>query len=147
MVAFFKELFEYSNHYNQKLYSALLEHERKLPEKSIKLYSHILNAHHIWNHRIELKKPLYGVWDLQPLENCKDLDNDNYQNTLRILGQYDLNQIVQYTTSKGEPFENSIRDLLFHVINHSTHHRAQIATEFKQAGIEPLVTDYIYYKR
>jgi uncharacterized damage-inducible protein DinB len=147
MVAFFKELFEYNNHYNQKLYTAFVEHEGILSEKSFKLYSHILNAHHIWNHRIELKKPILTPWDLQPLSACKDLDNNNFQNTLLILDQYNLDQMVKYTTSKGDPFEHTIKELLFHVINHSTYHRAQIATEFKQAGIEPIVTDYIYYKR
>lgn len=147
MIDFFKELFEYSNYCNQKLYAVLTEQEGTLPEKSMKLYSHILNAHHIWNNRIELKKTVHAVWDLQPLIDCNDLDNENYHHTLRILDQYDLNQMINYTTSKGEPFQNSIRDILFHVVNHSTYHRAQIATDFKQTGIEPIITDYIYYKR
>lgn len=139
MKEFFKELFEYSHHYNQKLSILLVEHEQILPEKSMKLFSHILNAHHIWNHRIELQQPVHAVWDLQPLLECKSLDEDSYQHTLRILDAYDLNQVVKYKTSKGQPFENTIKDLLFHVVNHSTYHRAQIASDLKQAGIEPLI--------
>lgn len=147
MVTFFKELFEYSHHDNQKLGTLLTEHENVLSEKSRKLFSHMLNVHHIWNHRIELLMPLHGVWDMQAIKDYHALDDNNFQHTLRILDRYDIHQLVKYKTSKVEPFENSIKDLLFHVVNHSTYHRAQIATEFKQAGIEPLVTDYIYYKR
>ena len=51
------------------------------------------------------------------------------------------------TNSKGETFSNKIKDILFHIINHSTYHRAQIATDLKQNGIEPINTDYIFYKR
>ena len=71
----------------------------------------------------------------------------NYEHSLHILDKFDLTATMSYTNSKGQTFSNSIRDILFHVINHSTYHRAQIATEFKQNGLEPLVTDYIFYKR
>ena len=37
--------------------------------------------------------------------------------------------------------------MLFHFVNHSTYHRGQIASNLKEHGIEPLVTDYIFYKR
>lgn len=29
----------------------------------------------------------------------------------------------------------------------ATYHRGQIATDFKNTGLQPLVTDYIFYKR
>jgi uncharacterized damage-inducible protein DinB len=44
-------------------------------------------------------------------------------------------------------FSNDIKSIIFHVINHSTYHRGQIASEFKQNGLDPMVTDYILYKR
>ncbi|WP_379084396.1 DinB family protein [Pedobacter sp. UC225_65] len=40
-----------------------------------------------------------------------------------------------------------VKDILFHVFNHSTYHRAQIATLFKESGITPPVTDFIILKR
>ncbi|QLH28398.1 MAG: hypothetical protein HWD63_02710 [Candidatus Parvibacillus calidus] len=39
-----------------------------------------------------------------------------------------------------------MKDIIFHIINHSTYHRGQIAMEFRQSGLEPLNTDYIFYK-
>ncbi|WP_081413715.1 DinB family protein [Eisenibacter elegans] len=35
---------------------------------------------------------------------------------------------------------NSAQEVFFHIINNSTYHRAQIATELKQQGINPLAT-------
>lgn len=147
MKTFFKELFEYSHHFNQKLWAIFNGNPGKTSEKAVNLYNHILNAHQIWNNRIEPKQAVFGVWDIHPIQDCKNIDISNYENSLLILDKFDLYETINYTTSKGQAFSNSIRDILFHAINHSTYHRGQIATEFKQAGLDPLVTDYIFYKR
>ena len=62
MKSFFKELLEYNHHFNQKLGDIFNEHPNKTSEKAIQLYSHILNAHQIWNNRIAPKQRLsqYG---------------------------------------------------------------------------------------
>src|SRR5690606_13785015 len=71
----------------------------------------------------------------------------NYESTLLILETLDLNAKFHYKTTTGIAFNDTIRDTLFHVINHSTYHRGQIAMEFSQHGLEPLATDFIFYKR
>ncbi len=147
MTTFFKELFEYSHHFNQKLALVFKENPDKTSEKAIKLFNHLLNAHHVWNNRIEPKQTPFGVWELHSVGELQDIDRANYEHTLRILDKFDLTETINYTNTKGQTFSNSIRDTLFHVINHSTYHRGQIATDFKQYGLEPLVTDYIFYKR
>jgi uncharacterized damage-inducible protein DinB len=73
-------------------------------------------------------------------------DKRNFESSIFILDSFELAQTIQYSNSKGQPFKNSAGDILFQVINHSTYHRGQIATEFRQSGLEPLLTDYIYYK-
>lgn len=147
MKSFFKELFEYSNHFNQKLAEAFNESPDKTSEKAIKMFNHLLNAHQIWNNRIEAKQTPFSVWELNPVQHLKNIDKINYKQTLIILDNFDLNARINYTNSKGQTFNNSIRDIYFHVINHSTHHRGQIATDFRQNGLEPLIIDYIFYKR
>lgn len=147
MKPFYKELFEYSHHFNQKLASIFDESPTKTSEKSVKLFNHVLNAHQIWNNRIEFKQTAFGVWELHNTQDLKNIDKTNYEQTLQILDKFDLNETVNYSNSKGQAFSNSIRDILFHIINHSTYHRGQIATEFKIQGLDPLVTDYIFFKR
>jgi uncharacterized damage-inducible protein DinB len=147
MKSFFNELFEYSHHFNQKLADAFIHNPDRVSEKAIKLYSHILNAHQIWNNRINPKQAPFGVWEIHPIQNCKHIDIENYENSLVVLDKSDLNQTVHYTNTKGVAFSNDIKSIIFHVINHSTYHRGQIASEFKQNGLDPMVTDYILYKR
>ncbi len=146
MKVFFNELFEYSNHFNQLVIDKLYELPDKASEKVIQLQNHIINAHQIWNSRILNEVP-FGVLEIHPIEDLKDLDNKNYQDTLKIILAKDLSQKFEYTNTKGQTFTNSLQDILFHIINHSTYHRAQIATECRQYGLEPVVSDYIFYKR
>ena len=147
MKMFFKELFEYSHHFNQKLGDVFIASPDKTSEKAIRLYNHILNAHQIWNNRIDLKHPAFGVWEIHDVMELKIIDQANYKHTLEILERFDLDQTIGYANSKGQAFTNRVRDILFHAINHSTYHRGQIATEFRQHGLEPLVSDFILYKR
>jgi uncharacterized damage-inducible protein DinB len=147
MKQFFKELFEYNHHCNQKLSEVFNDNFERTSEKAISLYSHVLNAHHIWNNRIEVKQTVFGVWEVHAVQELKSIEQINYEQSLQILDKFDLNEIISYSNSKGQAFRDRIQDLLFHVINHSTYHRGQIATEFRQHGLEPLATDYILFKR
>ncbi|MCU0392519.1 MAG: damage-inducible protein DinB [Thermoflexibacter sp.] len=147
MVDFFKELFEYGHHFNQKLADVIAQREQEIPEKAKLLFSHILNAHHVWNNRILFAENPYGVWDLQATQDLASIDEKNYRHSLLILENVDLANEINYLNSKGLAFKNTVRDILFHLVNHSTHHRGQISTLFRQNGIEPLVMDYIFYKR
>src|SRR5690606_13949632 len=147
MKAFFKELFEYSHYCNQKLADVFSSSPGKTSEKAIKVFSHLLNAHRVWNNRIEPGQITFGIWELHAAQDLKSIDQTNYERTLQLLDQFELDKMIDYSNTKGQAFNNSIRDILFHVVNHSTYHRGQIAAEFRLHGLEPLVTDYIFYKR
>jgi uncharacterized damage-inducible protein DinB len=75
------------------------------------------------------------------------MDNTNFHRSLHLLDTIALESTVNYSNSKGAHFQNSVRDVFYHIINHSSYHRAQIATLFKQGGLEPINTDYIFFKR
>lgn len=147
MKAFFNSLLEYNHHTNQKLIEAFIENKNKVSEKSWSLINHILNAHQIWNQRINAIEKTFGVWEMHPSETLLNIDLDNFKQSLAWIESLDFNTIITYKNSKGESFQNSLQDICFHIINHSTYHRGQIALEFKQVGIAPLITDYIFYKR
>lgn len=143
--SFFRQLFAYNFHCNQQLANLLIEHETQVSEKSILLFSHILNAQHIWNSRMNAGSALHAVWDVQPLHLFRSLNTENHGASLAIINSVNLTAQVSYHNSRGS-FTNCYRDMLFHIINHSTYHRAQIATECKLANIAPLASDYIFYK-
>ena len=146
MKDFFKDIFEYHNHFNQRLIDQLIENERVISKRTIPLFSHTVNAHQIWNARITNKEK-FEVHQEHALEMCKQIDNDNYRETLMILKEYNLDEKISYSNSKGTAFNNSIREILFHVANHSSHHKGQIISDLRLSGIAPIVTDYIFYKR
>ena len=146
MKKFFKDIFEYHNHFNQKLIKQLIDYENKLPERAIPLLSHSINAQQIWNSRITEKEKL-GVHQVHSLDECARIDNENYRETLKILDERELDEKIEYKNSKGTEFNNSIQQILFHIANHFSHHKGQIISDLRQGGIEPIVTDYIFYKR
>lgn len=147
MKTFFEELFEYNHHFNSVLSDLFSEYSERVSEKSVELFSHILNAHHIWISRIIGIQGDFDVWDIQTIQMFKKINDKNFNETLNILCHFDLSKTISYKNSKEQSFENKTSDILFHIINHSTYHRGQIATEFRKNGINPLITDYIFWKR
>jgi|SRR5690554_6038782 len=146
MKSFFEDIFEYNHHFNQRLAEHLLTHEKTLPERTVPLFCHVINAHQIWNARI-LNEQELGVYEIHNLRRCKSLDEENFKQTLDIFATRNLDEVVTYTNSRGQKHRSLVRDILFHICNHSTHHKGQIVSDFRQSGIDPLVTDYIFYKR
>ncbi|MEY5047651.1 MAG: hypothetical protein RLZZ175_1010 [Bacteroidota bacterium] len=143
---FFIQLFEYNHHCNQQLFNKLTENKAHLSEKLILLFNHTINAHQIWNSRI-IGEQTFGVYQINEFESLSLIDENNFNISLQILQNYNLDTVFEYKTSKGDEFINSVKEILFHVINHSTYHRAQIASECKLIGIDPLASDYILYTR
>lgn len=116
-------------------------------ERARYLFSHILNAQHIWARRALGMEPELGVTQVHPIERFAEISAGTISDLRRVRAEVPGDRTIRYVTSLGEAFENSAEDILFHVINHSTYHRAQIATDLRQSGIVPPVTDYIILKR
>jgi len=147
MNVFFNQLFDYNFFCNKKFIEECKKIE-KMPEKSISLFSHILNAHHIWNARLLGKQPTYEIWQKQPMQDWSDIHYENQRNTFEIITNTDnFEQRIDYENSEGRLFTNTVKDILFHLINHSTYHRGQIAMDMRNHKLEPLHLDYIFYKR
>lgn len=147
MKSFFEDIFRYHHHFNQKITEQLIENQEIISNRSVPLLSHVINAHHIWNARILGLKPECGVNDVHTLSKILELNEANLQSTLRILESINLTEPVQYRTFRGDGFENTVQDILFHIANHTTHHRGQVISDLRQSGIAPVMTDYIFYKR
>lgn len=142
----FGELFEYTHHFNHKVIEMMKTHKEILPERCFFLLNHTLNAHQIWLSRILNEKP-FGVWEIHLFEDLEEINNSNFQKSLSVLNNSDLNKTISYWNSKGDLFENKTEDILFHIINHTTYHRGQMMILFRESGLEPIVSDYIFYKR
>ncbi len=120
----------------------------KIPEKCLATANHILVAQKIWNNRIEgVSSVHFELWEPASTQKLTDYNDEEFQKSMYLLGKSDLSLIVPYTNNQGHQFTNSIQEILFHVVNHSTYHRGQVIIQLKDAGIEVASTDYIFSKR
>lgn len=142
-------LFYYNNWATKETIQSII----LLPEPSdriISLISHLIAAQEIWFNRTIDKKHDVTPWDLYSIDECSeksDLITERWINFLEHTSDDGLDRVIHYSNTKGDSFENSVKDVLTHVINHSIYHRAQIALLVKEAGGKPAVTDYIVYAR
>ena len=90
------------------------------------------------------------VWPTTTIEDCSALADETaaaWRSYLARLGNKfapgSLDDKVEYRNSKGEPWSNSVADILTHVLFHSAYHRGQIALQMRASGIEPASTDFI----
>jgi uncharacterized damage-inducible protein DinB len=63
------------------------------------------------------------------------------------LSDGDLGRAVSYRTLGGKAFSDPLGNLMRHVVNHSTYHRGQVATQLRQLGFKPPTTDLIVFLR
>ena len=147
MKKFFQDTLQYTKNCNLQLIVLLQENPEMFSGKIRLLISHTLNAHHIWNNRIIGGSAKYSVWQNLDLIDLKTVNAVNLETSLQIICEMDLNRIISYENSRGEKFTNKLVEIMFHIINHSTYHRGQLISLLKNEGVEPIITDYIYYKR
>ncbi|MEO9511042.1 MAG: DinB family protein [Flavobacteriaceae bacterium] len=147
MKGFLHQLFDYNFYCNKKLIEQCVAME-KVPEKSMNFFSHILNAHHIWNKRIAEKPVEFDVWQVHLIESWEDIHYENQRTSFEIITNADdFSKRIDYENSKGRTYANELKDILFHIVNHSTHHRGQILSDFRANNITPNDLDFITYKR
>lgn len=110
------------------------------------LVSHILCAQHIWLFRIERAEPEMNAFDI--IESSQWLGLlGRHLDRMHALASADLQRGVTYSNSRGDQYENTLGDILWHLSLHSQYHRGQIAQLLKSEGFDIPGTDYIFYKR
>ncbi|MGY6544565.1 DinB family protein [Arthrospiribacter ruber] len=147
MKHFLEDFFQYNLSSNEKIILILEKHKGRVSENCLRIFSHILNAQDIWNNRILGKSQHYGVWQVHPLDSLKSINQAVHQKTSEILSESNLEQIISYKTSKGLQFNDTIQDIMTHIVNHGTYHRGQVAMMLREEVDEAVSTDFIFRKR
>jgi uncharacterized damage-inducible protein DinB len=150
MKAYFIQQFNYDRFANGLILEIILS--TGAPEKPVKLMAHLLAAQQIWLSRCKGEPAIGGaLWPDWPAAVFEQIINDNHREWLSYLNTLnpdDFDRLIAYKSFQGMPFENKLVDILAHLINHGTHHRAQAGQQLKLAGVEKLpITDYIFYLR
>jgi uncharacterized damage-inducible protein DinB len=115
-------------------------------------FAHIVAAEWVWLRRWLGENPAaFPDWLAAPSfgplrEKLAEVEAERAA-FLDALGDHDLERPLDYRTLAGTPFCNRLADLLVHVVNHSSYHRGQLTTMFRQVGASPVATDFVVFKR
>lgn len=146
----FATLFDYNRWATDRILDTM-QGAPHLPDQALELLSHLLRTQDVWYGRIKQTDHAdLDFWTTDSLSTCVERFDDStrrWMHLVREVASNDTEMTVEYTNSKGTPFETPFRDLLTHVVNHGTHHRAQIALVLRKAEVAPPPTDYIFYVR
>jgi uncharacterized damage-inducible protein DinB len=84
------------------------------------------------------------------IEECGQLAKESaerFEKMLRRFEEEGLDLYTRYKTSEGVRQENDFREMLTHVVIHSSIHRGNIMIKIRESGFEPPKIDYIIYLR
>ena len=128
---------------------AALDINRMERSQATRIYSHVAAAEHIWHSRLENRPPAHVVWPDLSLEAAAALARESLAGlcAIAVADAETLAREVEYRTSAGQAFRNSVADILSHVALHGSYHRGQIALLTRQGGGAPVATDYVVYAR
>lgn len=141
-----KQFLEY-NQWCNEIYAHYIQEITLASRKTLGNFSHILNSHHIWNQRILGNDSKTKPWDLIMMNEFFEINKVNTKTSLDLLQAKSLTDTIEYKNTKGKVFSNSLEEVLLHIVNHSTYHRAQVGEQMKKFKITPPTTDYIAYIR
>lgn len=144
------KLFRYNEWANQQVLQAV-EKTNAQPRPMINLLSHIAASQEIWLARIlntdNQNQPLWPELDLAAIREKLKESSEEWSEFMETMNDEHLKEEHQYSNSKGKLFKSTLEDVVLHVVNHATHHRAQLVKMLRDQGEEPPVLDYIFYSR
>lgn len=148
MKEYFLKLYTYNAWANERVMRALIN-QNVNHEEILTLMSHILSAQLIWLGRIKDEPTGHlHLWKQRTLDELSQMTEAANTQWLEFVKNTDsFNREMAYKNFKGLPYINNVEQIMIHLVNHSTYHRAQIALLLRQNGMEPVNTDYITHDR
>jgi len=143
-----RHLFAYNDWANRRLIVSLKSADSP---RSLEILTHLLTTEREYYER------LYGKdstgFDFRPNIWLEDYGappagkHQAFETLLRKFDEDGLDIRAKYRTSEGIPYENTFREMLTHVLHHSSIHRGNIMLRLREDGFEPPKIDYIIYLR
>ncbi len=111
---------------------------------------HTLSAQWIWLSRWKGTSPRAGLSpnefpDLAAIHARWEAVDRDLHAFIGALDEDGLARVIQYTSTKGQPWAYPLWQLLLHQVNHATQHRSEVAVMLTQAGHSPGEIDLIRY--
>jgi uncharacterized damage-inducible protein DinB len=160
-----KLLFDYTEWANDLAMDAA----KKLPDETLRrdvgishrsifgTLLHMAGAEWIWLQRWHGHSPAKDqAWTLWTPETCVDLSTlsdrwteviEQRTNYVSALDDDELERELHFKLLSGEASSMRLINQMQHVVNHATLHRGQVVGMIRQLGIDPPITDLLFYLR
>ena len=148
MKEYFLKLYRYNAWSNRRVMDTLVRQDVR-DEKILSIMGHIVAAQYLWLHRIKGLPPanvkLWGEYSLEQLVQMADEAGKLWLDFVETTENF--NRELTYRNYTNDPYTNNVENIMIHLVNHSSYHRAQVALLLRQKGFEPINTDFITYDR
>ena len=143
-----RHLFQYNDWANRRLIVTLKSADS---EKSRKILAHLLITENEYYERLYGRDSTgFNFWPDMTMEECGILARETAERFEKLLRRFEeegLEYTSRYKTSEGMEKVNNYREMLTHVLFHSSIHRGSIMLKLREDGFEPPPIDYIIYLR
>ncbi|MCM3790624.1 DinB family protein [Domibacillus indicus] len=112
-------------------------------------FEHIYDVDRIWFSRMkESSEPAGGETTFSTAAEAKKAFTDLGKEMSRFLQEVRSGDtMINYRTKEGVLFQNTLSELVTHVVNHGTSHRGNVVAMLRTAGYGSCPTDFIYFLR
>lgn len=141
--------FVYEEWANREVLSAMRAN-LKANARPRQLMAHILSAQRLWLERLKQQPQSLPVWPESSVEECESQATElgrQWREYFETFLPSHLSDTISYKNSKGEPWTDTVQDILTHALMHSAYHRGQIASQMRGNGQTPASTDFIHAVR
>ena len=112
---------------------------------------HTVGAQIVWlkrwtGEKSEALSLVTGQPDADAIRRAYEISHQGLREYVRSLSEQDLERVVSYVDSRGVARERPLWQLLAHVVNHGTQHRAETAMALTAMGRSPGDLDYVYFE-
>lgn len=116
------------------------------------ILAHVLSADWVWLSRWQGASPTgwpedWAVDELEAVAAHWRRIAGERRAYLAELRESDLDRVVDYRNTRGQPYRSTMHEMLRHVVNHASYHRGQISDRIRMVGGEPVATDLIVWYR
>lgn len=142
MKEYYLQLFAYEDWAMQRIISILQECQDM---EAIQMFQHILLARELWFNRVADQNNPF-IFDGKSLRDCVSAYQKNQIEWVSFIETADFETVVSYKNLAGESLSDQLKNVLTHVVNHSTYHRGQITNTLK-GKVKLQSTDFIFFLR
>jgi uncharacterized damage-inducible protein DinB len=120
------------------------------PARALAVMGHILSAQQVWFGRVTKETTFVSIWEDIPVSwmgETAERQHRKIVSYINALAEPDLLQSFDYVTSKEQPFQSTLIDIVTHMSHHAAYHRGQVVQLIRPMLKEAPITDFIVWVR